>query len=361
MGKGMDEKARQGWLPSRPPFGYVNDPEDDNEPIKAVPEKAATVARIFELYSRGDLTFESLAEKVKAEGHMYKAFEPSFGRTSLSFIPNNRFYIGEIHWHGRVFQGKHRALVDMGTFQACQDVLHGRNRRTGSPELPLAGGLFRCKFCGQAITGEHIWRKLADGSVREHLYYRCANNHPGPDHPAVRWNAEDLEKAIITELGRMKLPDEKITAWFRTSLTAAMGDEADYRRKTLAAFRKRESELEHAQDRLLNAHLSGAIDEETFNKKNVEIKMELGRVREEMSKEAKLNGDYKDVALAVFDFTQKATETWYRSNNTVRRELLDIICLNRHWDDASLCLEWRKPFDLLAKQPESGVGIPTRI
>ena len=36
------------------------------------------------------------------------------------------------------------------------------------------------------ITGERIRRKLKGGGVREHLYYRCANNHPGDDHPTVR-------------------------------------------------------------------------------------------------------------------------------------------------------------------------------
>jgi hypothetical protein len=78
--------------------------------------------------------------------------------------------------NGQVFEGKYRRLIDRNTFDLCQDVLHGRNRRTGSPDLPLAGGLFQCAYCGQSITGERIRRKLKDGGVREHIYYRCANN-----------------------------------------------------------------------------------------------------------------------------------------------------------------------------------------
>ena len=100
----------------------------------------------------------------------------------------NRFYIGELHRNGQVFQGKYRRIIDRATFDACQDVLHGRNRRTGSPDLPLAGSLFQCAYCGQSITGERIRRKLKDGGVREHIYYRCANNSPGDDNPRVRWN-----------------------------------------------------------------------------------------------------------------------------------------------------------------------------
>ncbi len=359
----LDEKAKQGWLPSRPPFGYRNDSDDDNEPIKPVPENAAAISRIFELYSRGDMTFESLAEKMKAEGHIYKVSEPNFGRRNLSFILNNRFYIGEIFWHGRVFQGKHRPLVDKNTFQTCHDILTGKNRRTSksNEELPLGGGLFRCKHCGQAITAEHIRRKRKDGSFRHHLYYRCANNKPGPDHPTIRWSADDLEAGIISELSKLKLPNPEVTEWFRKSLSTALSDETEYRKRTLTAFRKRETELEGMQDRLLNTHINGTISEEIFTKKNVEIKMELDRVREEMSKEAKLNADYKDMAVAIFDLTQRAAETWRGSNNAFRRELLDVLCLNRSLDSASLCLDWRKPFDGLAERPNSTDSIPSRI
>ena len=361
--KGMDEKARQGWLPSRPPFGYRNAPEDDKEPIKPVAENAAAVARIFELYSRGDMTFELLAEKLKAEGHMYKASEPSFGRRSLSYILNNRFYIGEIYWHGRVFQGKHQPIVDTGTFQACHDILTGKNRRTSktNEEMPLGGGLFHCQHCGQAITAEHIRRKRKNGSLRHHLYYRCANNKPGPDHPTVRWSADDLESEIVAELAKLKLPNPEVTAWFRNSLSAAMSDETEYRKRTLATLRKRESELEGMQDRLLNTHINGTINEEIFTKKNVEIKMELDRVRGDMSKEAKLNADYKDMAVTIFDLTQRAAETWKGSNNAFRRELLDVLCLNRSLDSASLCFDWRKPFDALAERPKIEDGIPSGI
>src|SRR5581483_8838434 len=119
--------------------------------------------------------------------------------------------------------------------------------------LPLAGGLIRCKYCGQAITGELIKRKLLDGGVREHIYYRCGNDVQDKNHPKVRWKAEDLEKAIIDKLSILKLPSQEITDWFRTSLKAALSDEVQYNRTRQAQLRKRQSELEPKRDRLLDA------------------------------------------------------------------------------------------------------------
>jgi DNA invertase Pin-like site-specific DNA recombinase len=165
--KGMDEKVRQGWPTGLAPYGYMN-AEDRDEPIQPHPERSRTLVRMFELYSSGAYTFKSLADQLESEGHVFRNSMPRFPRTALSYILGNRFYIGELHRNGQVFEGRYQRLIQRATFDACQDVLNGRNRRTSTVDHPLAGGLFRCEYCGQAITGERIRRKLKGGGVREH-------------------------------------------------------------------------------------------------------------------------------------------------------------------------------------------------
>lgn len=359
--KGMNEKVEQGWLPANAPFGYINTTEDRNEPIKPHPERAPTVQRIFELYSRGGMTFETISDTLFNEGHTYQESIRKFHRTALSYILNNRFYIGEIVWHGRVFQGKHKPLIDDTTFQRCQDILSGKNRRTTKVNLPLAGGLLRCKYCGQAITGELIKRKLLSGGVREHVYYRCGNDVQGADHPKVRWNAEDLEKAIVEKLAVLKLPSQEITDWFCTSLKAALSDEVQYTRNRQTQLRKRQSELEPKRDRLLEVFLSGTIDKDTYEKKASEIKAELDRVQRDLSSETKVNSEFIGMAEAAFNLSQNAVPTWERSNWTVRRELLELFSLNRELSNVSLEFTWNKPFDLIANNPDFKDGRGDRI
>ena len=235
------------------PYGYVN-VDDRDEPVKPHPERSRTVTRIFELYAGGSLTFKSLADKLADEGHIYRTSQPRFHRTALSYILGNRFYIGELHRNGQVFEGRYQRLIDRQTFDACHDVLNGRNRPTGTPELSMSGGLFRCAYCGQSITGERIRRKLKDGGVNEHTYYRCANNSPGPDHPRVRWKSEDLERAIVDDLTKMRLATPEIATWFRSELSAAVTDLTVYRRRQSTSLAKRRTELATMQDRLLNAY-----------------------------------------------------------------------------------------------------------
>jgi DNA invertase Pin-like site-specific DNA recombinase len=349
--KGLDEKVRQGWPTGAAAYGYRN-VNDKNEPIQPHPERSRTVVRIFELYANGSKTFQSLADQLAREGHIYRPSMPRFHRTALSYILNNRIYIGEILRNGQTFPGKHSPLVDRSTFDACQDVMHGRNRRTGNPDSPLAGGLFRCAYCGQSITGEHIRRKLKNGGVRHHLYYRCANNHPGPDHPRVRWNADDLEQAVITDLQRLRMPSPDIAAWFRTALSAAFSDITTQKRQQHAALAKRQAELKGMQDRLLNAFLSAAIDEPTFKAKSTELQHEAAKVDEAIEQLGDHDAASGDAALAIFDWSQNAAEIWRGSNNALRREILDSVCLNRTMSDVSLVAIKRKPFDVLAERPK---------
>ena len=59
-----------------------------------------------------------------------------------------------------------------------------------------------------------------------------------------------------------------------------------------------------------------------------------------------------DLGLKIFDFSQNVVELWLGSNISARREILDLLCLNRRLSDVSLELVKRKPFDEIAKRPQ---------
>ena len=348
--KGIDEKVRQGWPTGLAPFGYLN-VRDKSEPVIPHPERAKTLARIFELYSTGQYTFESLADKLAAEGHVYRTSRPRFHRTALSTILGNRFYIGELHRGGKVFPGRYRLVIDRATFDACQDILHGRNRRTGRPNLMYAGGLIHCEHCGSAITGERIRRKQRDGSIREHVYYRCANNHPLEDHPRFRWRECDLEAAIIEHLEAFRFPSEESADWFREALKALCADKEQVERHQRRALKKRGTELANMQERLLTAFLAGTIDEPTFTVKSADLKAQQADVEHQLAHLPKMDGDQAENALKTFEFSQNLVKIWRGSNSAVRRELLDCVSLNRTLSDVSLVIARRKPFDIFAERP----------
>ena len=346
--KGMDEKVRQGWPTGPAPYGYIN-VSDKNEPIKPHPEKSHTVIRIFELYATGRMTFEHLSQKLYEEGHICQPSQPRFRRTGLSYILNNRFYIGEIYRRGKLYPGKHQPLIDIRTFEICQELLSNKNRRSSQANIPLSGGLFRCAFCGQAMTGERIRRKLRGGGFNEHVYYRCANNHPDQDHPKVRWRAENLEDAVIKDLQTLRLPPE-YASWFRKALAAAFNNISETTVRQQKILQKRKSELEGMQGKLLNAYLNGVVEQNVFETKSTALKAELMDLIKSMETAEQFDPARGEGAICIFDLSQKAADMWGCSNSTLKRELLEALSLNRSLSDASLCITKRKPFDILAEQ-----------
>jgi site-specific DNA recombinase len=359
--KGMDEKVRQGWPTGLAPYGYVNVQNNREEPVQPHPERSRAVMRIFELYARGDMTFKLLAETLQREGHIFRPSQPRFARSALSYILNNRFYIGELARNGQVHQGRYQRLITRELFDACQEILSGKHRRTGKPVIPLAGGLIRCAHCGCAITGERIRRKLKSGSVNEHLYYRCANNNPEPSHPRVRWRAEDIENAIVNDLATLRIEPVHVRDLFRQTLIAAFADISTQQRRQSAALAKRHSELSAMQDRLLNAYLAGTIEEGQYRAKCEDVRLELAGVNESRERIGRIDAGVMENAFTVFDWCQNANENWRRSNSAARRLILDSVSLNRTLSDVNLCLQKRKPLDLLAEGRESEKSRGDRI
>ncbi|MBM4020133.1 MAG: hypothetical protein FJ288_17750, partial [Planctomycetes bacterium] len=331
------------------PFGYRNVKDAPDEPIQPDPKTAPTVVRIFSLYATSGMTFKTLADTLEREGHAYSATQMRFTRTTLSYILSNRFYIGEIVWHGSTYQGKHQPIVNRATFEACQRVLKGRNHRTGSPNLPLSGGLFRCAYCGQSLTGERIRRRLADGSVREHVYYRCANNNPGPDHPVVRWKEQDLDAAVAKELEALRMPSDEASAWFRNALAEAAGDVVECHQHQRRELLERQAELKGKHGRLLEAYLAGDLDVAAFRTKSTELQGQVKDAEEALGRCGDILPGRGDIASKAFDLSQKAAERWHGSNNGEKREILEALSLNRAVSDVSLVVTKRKPFAVLAK------------
>jgi site-specific DNA recombinase len=347
--KGMEERVRQGWPIGRAPFGYVN-VDDKDEPVKPAPVESKAVLRIFELYSTGKFTFKQLGNLLEKEGFTYRPSVPRFRRTTLSYVLKNPIYTGELVRHGQVFQGKYQPLIDRQTFEACQRILNGKNRRTSTQSMLFSGGLIRCAVCGAAMTGERIRRKLRDKGIREHLYYRCANNHREEDHTVIRWREEDIEKAILDDFATLRMPSEKIAAWFRCSVKAAFSDVEELQRQQKQNLAKRRAELGSMQDRLLNGYLAASIDEQTFQAKTPELKREMGMVEESLARVNRYDPDAPERALALFDFSQNLVDLWRRSNSDVRREILECVSLNRTISDVSLYVAKRKPFDFIAER-----------
>lgn len=353
--KGMEEKVRQGWPMGRASFGYQNS-SDKACPVVPHPEKSKTVVRIFELFASGNYTLDALGDQLIAEGHSYRDSYRRFNRTALAYILHNRAYVGEIVRRGVAHVAKFAPLVSRETFDVCQEVLKGKNRRTGTPELPYQGGLFRCALCGAMMTGERIVRRRQNGHEVVYHYYRCANNDPPTGHPVVRWPAEKLDNAVVAELESLRIHDEAHAQLIRNTLKAAFADVAKLDADRRRALTKLRTDTKGRLDRLMNVFLDGAVEQAEFTAKQGQLRAELADLDRQLEETPRYDAKRGELALTVFDFMQNAADLWRRSKMPLRREILAAVSLNRKVSDVSLVLEKRKPFDVSIEGPSFHFG-----
>ncbi|MCK6441052.1 MAG: zinc ribbon domain-containing protein, partial [Planctomycetes bacterium] len=254
--------------------------------------------------------------------------------------------------------------VSLGfTNLAKRRTIHGSDNRrmNGNRDITFSGCTLRCAYCGFGIAGERIRRKLADGSEKIHVYYRCGNCHQAPDHPKFRWKEADLEALIIDELDASRMPTPRAAEWFKEAISHALADATRLQAEQRRNLSKRKTELQGMQDRLLNAYLNGTVDEALYQSKAQQTRLDLNGVERSLESIETVDRDRQNLALQVFDFSQNLGDLWRRSNFEARREILNAVTLNRTLSDVSIDLVKRKPFDALAERLSFHNGRGERI
>ena len=344
--KGQDEKIRQGWMPCGVPYGYMNT-SDPEEPIRPDPEKAKLVVRVFQLYAQGGLTMRMIADQVQREGFVHRPSQPRLSTATISYMLANRFYKGELPWRGQVYPGKHQPLIDQHTFELCQANLAGKNRRARKLKHTFGSGLFRCKHCDAAMTGECIRRKQMDGSVKLHTYYRCASNHPPAGHPRNRWREADVEQAVLDELNHLRMPTPELGDWLLDVLRQATGQLHGEQIKQVRSLRRRAAELTKQRDRLMTLYLQDEIDTAMFQEMKNRLQHRADEVEASLARLGIDGTAGPGIADRALEFMQDPSEGWKHLDMAAKQRILRTVSTRRTLSCKRVRIELRKPFSLL--------------
>ena len=117
--------------------------------------------------------------------------------------------------------------------------------------------------------------------------------------------------------------------------------------KKIGDVQRQVSAIRKQQDELLNPHLAGEFDFDTFAARSTEPRKREALLN--LGIEACGHGRHEnaDVAVKAFELSQKLREKWVAADYAARRRNLEIVVLNFSLDGATLDPEWRKPFDIL--------------
>lgn len=118
-------------------------------------------------------------------------------------IFTNPFYAGMLISEGKIFPGKHQAMVTVNEYEQVQRLL-------GRPGVPRATksfaftGMIRCGECGFSVTGEEKTNRWG----AHYTYYHCSKRRLSAHCPQPYLRLEEIEKQILKFLEEITIPDQ---------------------------------------------------------------------------------------------------------------------------------------------------------
>ena len=139
-------------------------------------------------------------------------------------------------------------------------------------------------------------------------------------------------------LPKCALATPEVAEWFRTELGAAVNDQTAYRRRqSSVAWPSAKRNWQSMQNRLLDAYLAGMVEDVVYKAKSKELTGEAAKTDDALARAWRPGpGSQRKGQRNSSIGRRRAAEIWRGSNNAVRREILNAVCLNRTLTDVTL-------------------------
>lgn len=260
------ERAQRGLFNGGRILGY----EYRDGGLVPVEEERVVVQAIFEKY-RELQSLRKVAAAVNAAGMRTKRYlsrrgivhgGTEFTKNGVYWVLQNPIYAGGIRQHGRVYEGRHEAIIDPELFDEVQRLLehngiHPKRRRDKPKFTFMLDGLVRCGCCSASMSPS--W---SIGRSNTYRYYVCLTDRDNGGCDISRVNADELEGVVADRL-RTLAEDERLLEAVITKHNSA--DEAqvqahEYKlRAALKARAEADSQLKNLVDFLAEGGDSSAV------------------------------------------------------------------------------------------------------
>ena len=176
--RGLKAKCQMGYRPGVTPLGYVNEPSGIKGQRKVMidPSRAPVIKKMFE-----KVAYEGASGREICRWLVYdQDFKTKSGKRAalgrIFVMLHSPFYYGEFEYpqgSGTWYKGNHEPIITKEIFEQVQENLKvDPKMKYGIKDFQFTKLVF-CGTCGGMITADEKFKKLLDGGVRRHVYYRC--------------------------------------------------------------------------------------------------------------------------------------------------------------------------------------------
>jgi site-specific DNA recombinase len=335
------------WI-SKAPYGYKNVTLPSGQKgIEIDPEQSPWVIKIFELYARGNNSYKTVADKLRAEGFAKTSRGKSITVRTVELILNNPFYTGKMHIKKQLRQHHYATLISDQLFHRVQAIIANHHKvpvqYAGKPIL--LRGMITCANCGGTVSG--------DIKKQKYVYYSC---HNAKRMCKKRWiKEEQLLATILSHFDELQLTDSQIDAiiahieeYVATEQTSAQQMYQQLKRK-----------LNHAQERiskLIDMHVDGQLDAQSYHLKIGEYRREQQAIELELkSYDGKELRSEAVTARQVLELARRAREIFMSSKLDEKQQLLRFFFSNLQLNEEKLDVELKMPFKCVSRSGDQHI------
>ncbi len=201
----------------------------------------------------------------------------------------------------------------------------------------LLRGLITCKKCAGAVTG--------DIKKEKYVYYSC---HNSKRICIKKWVKEEaLVKDMLGYFDRIQLTGDQIDEII-DFIEDYEAQEQEFIKNTQRILTEKLNLTQERISKLIDMHIDGKIDAQTYHFKLEEYKNEQQRLSLELKSYSAGSKAEALAAREILEMVRDAKEYFMSSSLDEKQQLLHFFFSNLTLDDGKLDLEPREPFNLIA-------------
>ncbi len=269
--KGHVERASQGLHNGSVPYGYKVDHSVESQ-MTINPEQAKIVKLIYDMYVNQGYGSTKIS-RILNETCIPSSTGGQWVHYQVNHILQNYKYIGKIQYDGKVYDGKHKPIIDEKTFELAQRF---RKERTWPREYRGINfskfvflGLLRCGECGKAISIINSERSKTERKANKH-YYMCSSAH----------HYDTIYKCEFKKSFNVEKTEAYLTKYIKEVMNGTVSDVLiEKKSEDINIVSERNKNLKSKLERAKQAYLSGIFSLSEYKEEKQKIEKELLEIK----------------------------------------------------------------------------------
>jgi len=346
--RGNRARRERGWPNFRPPVGYLED--HTAKTVVKDPERFPLVRRMWDLLLAESHRPSQILRMANEEWGFRMRKSARRGGQPLQLqhlyaIYSNPFYMGLIRLQsGETHRGAFPSMVTPHEFDRVQEILGRPGRTRPSRHEFTYAGLLHCARCGDVLTPEeHV-----KSSGKRYIYYRC-RARLGKAACAVPSLPEKVfEHAAAESLDRIAVPKDAIQ-WMLENGRASYEGDAALRLARRESLQSALQSTTRESETLLTLRLRGQVDEETFEKRRLDIADHQERLRIQLERPEAHPDELLERVRRVLEFAASARPVFEISDAVRRKQIVQAVSSNWKVDGRKCVSVAKEPFSFFEK------------